>query len=76
MRLKHPLALRLSFEEGTWFLENDALSVFGHGQSAEEAVTEFLHDLRYLLQRYRSLSEDELSGTARKLKERLASLTE
>jgi len=76
IRLTRPVALRLGFEEGTWFVENEALSLFGHGRSVEEAVAEFVHDLGYLWSRYRALTDEELSGNARKLKELLASLTE
>jgi hypothetical protein len=76
VRLTRPVALRVGLEEGTWFVENDALSLFGHGESLEEAVAEFRHDLGYLWGRYQALSDEELGGAARRLKELLASLTE
>jgi hypothetical protein len=75
-RLTRPVALRVCLEEGTWFVENDALSLFGHGSSLEEAVAEFRHDLAHLWERYRSLPHEELSGPARRLKELLSSLVE
>jgi hypothetical protein len=76
IRLKRPVALRVGMDEGTWFVENEALSLFGHGRSIEEAVAEFIHDLGYLWCRYRALGDEELGGSARKLKALLASLTE
>ena len=76
LRLKRPVALRVGLDEGTWFVENEALSLFGHGRSIEEAVAEFIHDLGYLWDRYRALGDEELSGSAKKLKALLASLTE
>jgi hypothetical protein len=48
MKLKRPVALRVGLDEGTWFVENEALSLFGHGRSIEEAVAEFIHDLGYV----------------------------
>lgn len=76
VRLKRAVALRVGFDEGTWFVENEALSLFGHGRSIEEAVAEFIHDLGYLWGRYRALRDEELGESAKKLKALLTSLTE
>lgn len=76
IRLRRPVALRVGLDEGTWFVENEALTLFGHGRSIEEAVADFIHDLGYLWRRYSNLHDEELSGNAKKLKALLISLTE
>lgn len=76
VRLTRPVPLRIAFEEGMWFAENESLSLFGHGQSVDEAVADFVHDLGYLWARYRALTDEELSENANNLKKLLVSLTE
>lgn len=76
IRLKRAVGVRVGLEEGTWFVENEALSLFGHGESLAEAVAEFRDDLGYLWCRYRGLPDEELSVSARKLRDLLGSLTE
>lgn len=74
--LNRPIALRIGFEGGMYFVDNESLSLFGHGQSIEAAVSEFLHDFAYLWSRYRLLRDDEVEGHGRELKDLLRSLAE
>lgn len=75
-RLRRPIALRIGFEGDTYFVENESLSIFGHGPSLRDAVADFLHDLAYLWSRYRSMGEHEVAGRGRELKTLLRSLAE
>src|SRR5438105_3671873 len=54
--LVHPLLLRVSFEDGKYFVENDSLRIFGHGTTLYEAVDSFSRDLGYFWRYYRELS--------------------
>lgn len=67
-RLRSPLLLRVSFEDGQYFVQNDSLRIFGHGDSLYAAVEAFAHDLAYLWDYYRNLKSDEVAGDAVQLK--------
>jgi hypothetical protein len=68
MPLAQPLTLRVSIEEGVYFVENDTLRLFGKGASLDEAVQAFQRDLVYYWRYYRSLSEDDVAGAGVELK--------
>jgi hypothetical protein len=72
--LRHPLLLRVAIEQGEYFVENDALRIFGNGKTLQEAVKSFSHDLGYFWHYYRDLSDDQVAGEALALKKRYAEL--
>ncbi|HEX8407654.1 MAG TPA: hypothetical protein VF883_02240 [Thermoanaerobaculia bacterium] len=72
--LRHPLLLRVAIEQGEYFVENDALRIFGVGRTLQEAVKSFSHDLGYFWEYYRELGDDQVAGEAVALKKRYAEL--
>lgn len=72
--LRQPLLLRIAIEQGEYFVENDALRIFGHGKTLQDAVKAFSHDLGYFWEYYRGLSDDQVAGEAVELKKRYAEL--
>lgn len=76
LKLRRPLVLRLSIEEGEYFVENETLSLFGNGRTLPDAVAEFFSGLVSTWEHYRSLADDEVIGRGRELKRILENLTE
>jgi hypothetical protein len=76
LKLRRPLVLRLSIEEGEYFVENETLSLFGNGRTLSEAVSEFFSGLASTWEYYRSLTADQVVGRGRELKQILDNLTE
>lgn len=72
--LRQPLLLRIGIEQGEYFVENDALRIFGNGATLQEAVKSFSHDLGYFWEYYRGLGDDQVAGEAVALKKRYAEL--
>jgi hypothetical protein len=72
---KNCVIVHVGLDEGTWFVENEAFSLFGHGRTKNEAIAEFIQDLDYLTSRYRAMNDQELSAGAKELKSLLATLT-
>jgi hypothetical protein len=68
-RLSKPVTLRVSWEAGKYFVENDTLALFGTGDSLRDAVSEFLQDLAYFWDYYSSLDEDSVTGHGARLKQ-------
>lgn len=66
--LRRPLSLRVSFEDGEFFVENDALRLFGNGATLRKAVEAFSRDFAYYWKHYRSLTDDEVAGDGVQLK--------
>lgn len=66
-RLSKPLLLRVAIEQGEYFVENDALHIFGNGPTLSRAV-EFARDLAYSWQYYCGLNDDQVAGDAVTLK--------
>lgn len=75
-KLRRPLVLRVSIEDGEYFVENETLSLFGNGPSLPEAVAEFFSSLVSTWEYYKGLGEDQVIGRGRKLKAILDHLTE
>jgi hypothetical protein len=72
--LRHPILLRVAIEQGEYFVENEALRIFGNGRTLQEAVESFSHDLAYFWEYYLNLSEDQVAGEAVALKQCYAEL--
>ena len=68
LRLARPLSLRLVLGKQNWFAENEALNLFGVGDSPREAVDDFRRHFEHFLHRYRSLDWSEVSGEGLRLK--------
>jgi hypothetical protein len=66
--LARPLRLKLVPEEQGWFAENEALNLFGVGDSPIRAVEDFRRHFEHFLHRYRSLDWSEVSGEGLRLK--------
>lgn len=73
-RLTTPLMLRVSIENGQYFVENDSLRIFGHGDNLASAVEAFAHDLGYYSEYYRGLSDNDVAGDGIRLKRLYGSL--
>jgi hypothetical protein len=67
-RLRTPLLLRLTVEEGEVFVENDSLNIFGHGRTLQAAIAAFSRDVAYFWAYYRALRPDEVAGDGAALK--------
>lgn len=76
LKLRRPLVLRLSIEEGEFFVENETLSLFGNGPTLPEAVAEFFSGLASTWSYYRGLTEEQVTGRGRELKDIFDNLTE
>jgi hypothetical protein len=74
VRLRKPVAVRVSIEEGSIFVENETLRLFGSGRNLAEAISEFRSDLLSIWRYYTSLSDDQLIGHALELKATLLQL--
>lgn len=72
--LHQAIMLRVAFEDGEYFVENDALSLFGNGKTLLDAIGAFSRDLGYYWRYYRSLRNDEVSGAGVELKRLYESL--
>jgi len=74
LRLARPFALRLSFDSGLYFAENDSLAICAHGNSAGAALADAMSQVLYFHDHYSKLSEQDVMGPAiemRKLYSRL-----
>lgn len=67
-RLRTPLMLRVSIEDGDIFVENDALNIFGHGKTLHGAIESFSLDLAHFWTYYRDLSSEQVAGDGEMLK--------
>jgi hypothetical protein len=76
MRLARPFAVRLSFDGGLYFAENDALAVCAHGNSAGAALSDAILQVIYFYDHYRQLSEHDVIGPAIELRKLYSGLFE
>jgi hypothetical protein len=67
--LAKPLRLKLVHEEEGWFAENEALNLFGVGDSPMKAIEDFRRHFEHFLHRYCSLDWSEVSGEGLRLKD-------
>ena len=74
MTLAQPLVLQVAIEDDTYFVENDALHLFGKGASLAEAVDAFSRDLEYYWGYYRTLRDADVAGAGVELKKIYAQL--
>jgi hypothetical protein len=66
--LTKPVRLKLVSEEGRWFAENEALNLFGIGDSPVEAVQDFRQHFEHFLNYYRSIGWSDVTGDGLRLK--------
>lgn len=69
--LRQPLVAEVAYEDGSFLLENAALSILAYGATRTEAIAEFARDFEVLWQEYVEVSEDELTLDARELRQQL-----
>ncbi|HUR81310.1 MAG TPA: hypothetical protein VM733_11125, partial [Thermoanaerobaculia bacterium] len=72
--LRQPLLLRVSIEEGEYFVANDSLGIYGNGVTLQDAVRSFARDLAYYWDYYRALRDDDVAGEGATLKRRYEEL--
>jgi hypothetical protein len=72
--LRHALMLRIATEDGEYYVENDALKLFGNGPTLGDAVHALTQDFAYYSEYYRGLQGDEVVGDGMDLKRRYESL--
>ncbi len=68
MKTTNPLSVRIYFENGFFFAENETLFLYGTGMSPDEAIEDLglhvIHFYRY----YKDLDWSQVTGDARRLK--------
>ena len=69
-RLRKPVRLRVQREGDHFFAENESFEICGYGATRKEAVAEAVADIVYYCAFYSGLSEDEVVGNAKVLKDR------
>ena len=67
-RTLKPIAIRVYFEDGLYFAENDTLILYGTGISPEEAITDLGLHIFHFFQYYRDLEWFQVTGDAVRLK--------
>jgi len=68
-KLSLPIQVHISKEGDLYFAENEALLLYGMGESIREAVEDLGQDIFYFWEYYRNLSWDDVIGDGRRLKE-------
>ena len=66
--LKKIIQLRIRYEDGYYFSENEMYHISGYGDSAREALKNAVYDISYFYNYYLSLNENELIGNGLELK--------
>jgi hypothetical protein len=74
-KLSRPITVTIAKEDNLYFVENEALMLYGCGESYQEAIEDLAVDILHFWQYYRNLSSNDVIGTAVKLKEIYDSLT-
>lgn len=67
-RTVKPIAVRIYFDEGLFFAENDALFLYGTGMSPEEAIKDLGAHIIHFYEYYRKLDWSQVTGDAIRLK--------
>jgi len=67
-RTARPIAIRVYFEDGLYFAENDTLLLYGTGASPEEAITDLGFHIIHFYQYYCKLDWSQVTGDAVRLK--------
>jgi len=67
-QLKKFILLRLRYEDGYYFSENEMFNISGNGDSVGEALKNATSDISYFYNHYLSLNDDELVGNGLELK--------
>lgn len=75
-KMKNPVEVDLRFEDGWFFAENEKLTMVGVGRTAEDAIMEFSQHIIHFHLFYRSLSWDQVTGEAVRLKNVFENLLE
>ncbi|SRR6266498_669743 len=73
--LSRPIMLRVAFDDGQYFVENDTLMIFGNGETLAKAVLAFQHEVAYYVKYYRNLRNEDVAGTGARLKRIYEDLT-
>lgn len=63
-----PLSVRVYFEEGLFFAENETLFLYGTGMSPEEATEDLGSHVIHFYQYYKALDWSQVTGDAIRLK--------
>ena len=66
-RLRQPIAVSISWENGYFYVENEPLGHYGVGGTVEEAVRDMFHSLCVVYMAYRNAPPESLDAGARKL---------
>lgn len=66
--LKFAIQLRIRYEDGFYFAENEAFHIYGNGESIAEALKSAALDISYFYNYYLNLDDDELVGKGLELK--------
>lgn len=74
LRAIKPIGVNVRRDGDFYFAENETLSIFGTGLSANEAVTDFFRHIIHFYTYYKNLTDDQVTGEAIQLKRRFASL--
>lgn len=64
-----PISVKLAFEDGMFYAANEALKLFGTGESPDEAIGELREHLAYFVEHYEDADADQLAGEASKMKD-------
>ena len=65
-RLK-PISVRVYFDDGLFFAENEALLLYGTGTSPDEAITDLGLHIIHFYQYYKNLDWSQITGDALRL---------
>jgi hypothetical protein len=74
LRARRPIGVRLRHEGPFFFAENEELALYGVGETVGDAVDDLKSHLAHFYSHYRSLSWDQVTGEARRLKQLYADL--
>jgi len=67
-RTVKPLSVRVYFDDGLFFAENEALLLYGTGMSPDEAITDLGLHIIHFYQYYKNLDWSQITGDALRLK--------
>ena len=66
-RLRKPIAISISWENGCFYVENERLGHYGVGGTVEEAVRDMFHSLCVVYKSYKSTPREQMDAGAREL---------
>ncbi|MFH2070972.1 MAG: hypothetical protein ABIJ11_07215 [Elusimicrobiota bacterium] len=67
-KLTKPLKLNIFRDNNLWVVENETLSIYGDGESPEEAVNKLKTHIAYYYRHYKNLPKNRLIGRGINLK--------